>query len=161
MRANSATPGSRSSIPELRNGGEQRPPTQDVLIGLVARRRMEYVRLPFADRIETHERGHELAGSVQLDGQLPFRCRRDSVGEPLCAGSESWEVLGPCRDEVPFTQSPTDAWRLAWMLRRAGARGLLLVLIVVFAASGQRDRCADACGTGKKCSAVRCRNSLN
>lgn len=131
-----------------------------MLVGPVTRRRMEHLRLPFPDRIETLERGHELAGGVQLDGQPAFGRRRDLVGEALCAGSQPGEVLGPGRDEVPFTQSPTDAGRLARVLGRTGTRSLLLVLVVVFAASGQRDRSTDAGGTGKKCSAVQSRSSL-
>ena len=74
-----------------------------MLGGPVARRPMEHVRLPFPDRIETLERGHELASGVQLDGQPPFGRCRDLVGEELCAGSETGEVFRPRRDEVPFT----------------------------------------------------------
>lgn len=64
------------------------------------------------------------------------RGRRDLVGEALCACPEPWEILRPRRDEVPFTQSPNDAGGLAGMLGRTGAPGLLLVLVIVFAASG-------------------------
>ena len=103
------------------HGAEERD--GEMLGGPVARRRMEHVRLPFPDRIETLERGHELTGGVQLDGQPPFGGRRDLVGKALCAGSEPGEVLRPRRDEVPFTLPPTDDGGLARVLGCTGAPG--------------------------------------
>ena len=122
---------------------------------------MEHVRLPFPDRIETLERGHALAGSVQVDGQRLFRRCRDLVGEALCAGPQPGEALRARRDEVPLTQSPADAGALAWVLGCAGARGLLSVPVVVFAAGGQRDRGANIGDTRKKCSAIQRKSSLS
>ena len=132
-----------------------------MLVGPVARRRMEHVRLPFPDRIEALERRHELTGGVQLDGQPPFGRRRNLVGNALCAGSQPREVLRPRRDELQFTQLPTDAGGLARMLGRTGAPGLLLILVVVIAASGQCDRGANAGGAGEKCSSVLSKNPMS
>ena len=74
-----------------------------MLVGPVARRRMEHVRLPFPDRIETLECGHELAGGVQRDGQPPLGRRRALVGKALCAGSQPEKVLRPRCNEIPIT----------------------------------------------------------
>ena len=98
---------------------------------------------------------YRLTASGSSDAAVIWSARR-------CAPvPQPGEALRPRRDEVPFTQSPADAGALAWVLGCAGARGLLSVPVVVFAAGGQRDRGANIGDTRKKCSAIQRKSSLS